>query len=247
MDTHKSKRHVLVTGGTGSVGRALVESFSRNGDLVTFQYNANEAAAAELRDSLNAKPLQIDFGTTATLPHADFDVLVNNAGINISKKLSHDVTRADWNQTFLVNVTVPFLLAQQCLPHMLKKRWGRIINMSSIYGLRGVETNLPYTASKHALSGLTKTIAKEYAEHNITCNEICPGPIESELMTRLSAERASLDGISLEAYLAEVCDEIPSGRMARPAEIAALALFIASPEAGYVTGASIPIDGGMIA
>lgn len=247
MDTHKSKRRVLVTGGTGSVGRALVESFSRNGDLVTFQYNTNETAAAGLRDSLSAKPLQIDFRTSATLPHTDFDVLVNNAGINISKQLSHDVTRTDWDQTFLINVTVPFLLAQQCLPHMLNKRWGRIINVSSIYGLRGVETNLPYTASKHALSGLTKTIAKEYAEHNITCNEICPGPIESDMMTRVSTERARLDGISLEAYLGEVRDEIPAGRMARPAEIASLALFLASPEAAYVTGASIPIDGGMIA
>lgn len=247
MDTHNSKRHVLVTGGTGSVGRALVEAFSRNGDLVSFQYNTNEATATKLRDSLHSTPIQMDFATSATLPHADFDVVVNNAGVNISKQLSQDVTRANWDRTFLINVTVPFLLTQQCLPYMLSKGWGRIINVSSIYGLRGVETNLPYTASKHALSGLTKTIAKEYAEHGITCNEICPGPIESDMMSRISTERARLDGISPEAYLSEVCDEIPAGRMADPAEIASLALFLASPEAAYVTGASIPIDGGMIA
>ena len=247
MDTQKSKRHVLVTGGTGSVGRALVESFSRNGDLVTFQYNRNEAAATELRDSLHAKPIQMDFENCAALPHAEFDVLVNNAGVNISKQLSRDVSRADWDLTFLINVTVPFLLIQQCLPYMLDKKWGRIINMSSIYGLRGVETNLPYTASKHALSGLTKTLAKEYAEHNITCNEICPGPIDSEMMTRISTEQAGLDSTSAAAYLSEVCDEIPAGRMARPAEIASLALFLASPEAAYLTGVSIPIDGGLIA
>ena len=81
MDDHSSKRHVLVTGGTGSVGRALVESFSRNGDLVTFQYNTNEAAAVKLRDSLNARPIQMDFKTSTTLADPDFDVLVNNPGL----------------------------------------------------------------------------------------------------------------------------------------------------------------------
>lgn len=247
MNRHNSKRQVLVTGGTGSVGRALVEMFCSNGDIVAFQYNKNKRAAERLRESFNAEPIPMDFGESATLPRGDFDVLVNNAGINISKQPGLNVTRSDWDKTLLINVTIPFLLTQQCLPHMLKQKWGRIVNVSSIYGLRGVESNLPYTVSKHALSGLTKTIAKEYAEHDITCNEVCPGPIESDMMTRVSAERAKLDGISLDDYLAEVCGEIPARRMAKPKEIAAAALFLASPEAAYVTGASIPIDGGLIA
>ncbi len=246
MKTPDSKRRVLVTGGTGSVGRALVELFCSNGDDVAFQYNTNDGAAKTLRESFNAEPIQMDFGASATLPRADFDVLVNNAGINISKQLGLTVTRADWDTTLLVNVTIPFLLAQQCLPHMLKQKWGRIVNVSSIYGLRGVEGNLPYTVSKHALSGLTKTLAKECAEHGITCNDLCPGPIESDMMTRVSAERAQLDGVSVEEYLADVCAEIPARRMAQPKEIAAVAVFLASPQAAYVTGASLPIDGGLI-
>jgi len=174
-------------------------------------------------------------------------VLVNNAGINISKHPCRDVARSDWDATILVNVTIPFILSQQCLPHMLGQKWGRIVNISSIYGLRGVEGNLPYTVSKHALSGLTKTLTKEYAEHNITCNEICPGPIDSEMMTRVSADRARLEGVSLEDYMAEVCEEIPARRLATPNEVSSLALYLASPIAAYINGAAIPVDGGLVA
>lgn len=229
------------------MGRVLVEIFSNNGDFVAFLYNANERAALDLHSSFDAEPLQIDFGSSSTLPRSNFDIVVNNAGVNITNQLSLDVSRHDWDRTLLINVTTPFLILQQCLPHMIANAWGRIINVSSIYGLRAVETNLPYTVSKHALSGLTKTIAREYAEHNITCNEICPGPIESEMMTRISQESAPLEGLSPEEYLNGVREEIPAGRMAQPLDVACLALHLASAEASYLTGASIPLDGGLIA
>ena len=130
---------------------------------------------------------------------------------------------------------------------MIQKRWGRIINISSIYGLRAVEGNFPYTVSKHGLSGFTKTIAREYATYGISCNEICPGPINSDMMREIGKRVASQTGGTVESYLKEVCDEIPAKRMAEPRDVSALALFLASPEAGYLTGASIPLDGGIIA
>jgi len=237
---------VLVTGGTGSVGRALVKAFSENGDNVIFVYNHNHDIANLLSSQFGARPLQIDLANDFSVPDPKFEVLINNAGINITDASSHDVTIYDWNLTLRINLSVPFLFTQQCLPFMMEQKKGSIINISSIYGLRAIEGNLPYTVSKHGLAGLTKTVAKEYASFGITCNEICPGPIESELMNRISAREAELNHGAPDDYLKEVSQEIPFGRMAHPEEIANAAMFLASPMASYITGVSLPVDGGMI-
>ncbi len=243
---HKS-RNVLITGGTGSVGRALVEAFATNNNRVSFQYRQDKSTAKRLERKFGAESIQLDFAEDFTLPKIDFDVVVNNAGINISDVPAHEVSLENWNCTLRVNLTAPFRIVRQCLPSMIKKRWGRIINISSIYGLRAVERNFPYTVSKHGLSGLTKTIAKEYAAYGITCNEICPGPIDSDMMREIAKRAVAQSGGTLKSYLKEVCEEIPAKRMVEPLEVVVLALFLASPEAGYLTGASIPLDGGMIA
>jgi len=247
MNEENSHKHVFITGGTGSVGQSLVELFSSKEHNVTFQYHSNHSIAEKLKKSFRAKPLQIDFTNSFNLQELNFDIVINNAGINITDSFSHEVTIEDWNRTLLLNVTVPFQIAQLCLPYMMQKRWGRIINISSIYGLRGVVQHLPYNVSKHGMSGLTKTIAKEYAEYGITCNEICPGPIDSEMVRRIGLKEIASRGISLEAYLKEICSEIPAGRLCDPTEVAVLALFIASDEASYLNGVSIPLDGGLIA
>jgi NAD(P)-dependent dehydrogenase (short-subunit alcohol dehydrogenase family) len=238
---------VLITGGTGSVGKALVEAFATRNHRVTFQYRREKSIAKRLEKRFGAESIQMDFGEDFLLPRVDFDVVINNAGINVSDVAAHEVDIGDWNRTLRVNLTAPFLVVRQCLPSMIKKRWGRIINISSIYGLRAVEGNLPYTVSKHGLAGFTKTLAREYAVHGITCNEICPGPVDSEMMREIGKRAAASSGGTVASYLKEVCDEIPARRMVKPSELAALALFLASSEAGYLTGASIPMDGGMIA
>lgn len=240
----RKSRKVLVTGGTGSVGRALIAAFIENGDQVTFQYCHGSEHAERIRIELGAIPVQLDFGVDFALPDSDYDVVINNAGINISDVNTLDVSTSVWDRTIRINLTAPFLVIRQCLPAMISRAWGRIINVSSIYGLRAVEGNCPYTASKHGLSGLTKTVAKEYAQSGITCNEICPGPIDSAMMAAI-AERTST-GTATD-YLKEVSEAIPAKRMAEPREVADLAVFLASSEAGYLTGASIPIDGGIIA
>ncbi len=240
-------RDVLITGGTGSVGKALVETFATHGYRVTFQFHHDEATADALAQKFGAKAVQLDFEGDLVLPRVDFDVVINNAGINISDVPTHEVSLVDWNRTMLVNLTAPFKIVRQCLPWMMEKRWGRIINISSIYGLRAAEGNFPYTVSKHALSGFTKTIAKEYAAYGITCNEICPGPIDSDMMNEIAKRTVAQTGGTIEDYFKEVCEEIPAKRMVEPKEVASLAVFLASGEAEYLTGASIPLDGGMIA
>jgi NAD(P)-dependent dehydrogenase (short-subunit alcohol dehydrogenase family) len=245
VSSNERARKAFITGGTGSVGQALVEAFSRGQYEVTFQYAHNEAEAKRIASNCNARPIRCDARNATSLPETDFSVVVNNAGINISSVLSHEVTDEDWEQTLRVNLYFPFLVTRKYLPAMIRMQWGRIVNISSIYGLRGTETNLPYNVSKHALSGLTKTLAKEYAQFGITANEICPGAIDSEMMRQI-AFREDPDH-DVQRYLGEVASEIPGRRMARPEEIAATAIFLASTEAQHINGASIVVDGGQIA
>lgn len=247
MDVRVDGRSILITGGTGSVGMALVEVFSRSDGTVYFQFYSNEERAQELEKSFGAKGLRIDFLNDERLPDCNFDIVVNNAGINITKSSSHEISDHEWEKTMRINLDTPFRIIRKYLPYMIQNRWGRIINICSIYGLRAATNNLSYNVSKHGLSGLTKTVAKEYAQYGITCNEICPGPIESELMRRIAEEKERTLGIAAETYLDDVRQWVPAHRMAQPVEIAHLALFLASDLAGYVNGASIPIDGALIA
>jgi len=130
---------------------------------------------------------------------------------------------------------------------MMSRGWGRVINISSIYGIRAVEQNLPYTVSKHGLAGLTKTIGREYAEFGITCNEICPGPITSRLMERIAERESDGSPDAIQTYLAGVADSIPAKRLATPEDVANLAAFLGSDYAAYINGVSIPLDGALIA
>ena len=240
-------KRVLVTGGTGSLGERLVRGFADAGNDVTFLYCNSEGRARVLVEATGATAVRCDLLHDVDLADTAVDVLVNNAAINVGSKLAGDLSLDVWECTIGVNLTAPFRLIQQCLPHMMGRRWGRIINMSSIYGLHATETNLPYTVSKHGLSGLTKTVAREYGEYGITCNEICPGPMRSRLLERVCAERASASGVDVEQYMREVVEEVPTGELVAPDTVAQMALLLASERASSVNGSSIVIDGGMTA
>jgi 3-oxoacyl-[acyl-carrier protein] reductase len=244
-------RSVLITGGTGSVGRSLVKAFATTDFHVTFQFYSQLDAAAELERETGAKGVACDLSSEdaciALEPAHNCDILVNNAAINNYREEAADVSIEGWRKTLLINLTAPFLLCRSTLPRMISKKWGRIINISSIYGLRGTENNLPYTVSKHGLSGLTKTIAREYGSKGITCNEICPGPINSALLKRIGDYYHERGGVPTREFLQSLEDEIPVRRLALPDDIAACALFLADEEASYINGVSIPVDGGLIA
>ncbi len=225
------------------MGRALIAAFSSNEYNVTFQYSTRGQLATDLERKYGVRAIHLELEKLIIPDLKEFDILINNAAVNDSREITHETPQDVWERTLNINLTAPFLLTRAILPHMIERKWGRIINISSIYGLRGCERNLPYTVSKHGLSGLTKTVAKEYASLGITCNEICPGPIESELLGRIASyykqEPADFD--------AELASEIPAQRLATPEDIAATAIFLASPAASYVNGVSIPVDGGWIA
>ena len=245
--TKNLDRTVLITGATGSVGESLVAVFAGKGYRVSFLYHRSKSRAHAMAEKFGATPIQEDLSRPIDLANKEVDILINNAAINETSELTGDLPLEDWDRTIALNLTAPFLLIRQCLPHMVRENWGRIVNISSIYGLRAVETNLPYTVSKHGLSGLTKTVAREYGAHGITCNEICPGPMKSRLLDRIGAKCAAARGVSLEDYMREVKEELPTGRLVLPSEVAKMAFLLASEDCESVNGSSVVIDGGMIA
>lgn len=235
----------VVTGASRGIGRAIAEMYAQNGASVAI-LDVNGEAAAQTASEIAAqttmpirayacniadadavkatfKAILADFGTV--------DILVNNAGIT-RDKLMMMMKPEDFDSVIAVNLRGAFLCAKEVYPIFAKKHSGRIINMASVSGLMGNAGQVNYSASKAGLIAMTKTIAKELAARNVTCNAIAPGFVATDMTTAFQEDEKFLDGI-------------PMKRFAKPEEIAALALFLASDAAGYITGEVIRIDGGM--
>jgi 3-oxoacyl-[acyl-carrier protein] reductase len=236
----------LITGGAQGIGKSIAERFCTEGASVAVcDFNRERAAetASELAAVSNAKsyfmnvtdPATVDAAVDAIM--ADFkkiDILVNNAGITRDTLLLR-MKREDWDAVIGVNLTGAFTVSQAVIKHMMKARFGRIINMASVVGVRGNAGQANYSASKAGLIGLTKTMAREFASRNITVNAIAPGFIQTEMTAVLSDE-------ARQAFLRD----IPLNRAGMPEDVAASALFLASDDASYLTGQVIAVDGGMI-
>ena len=237
----------LVTGGSRGIGRAIVLELARRGAAVAFSYASREEAAHEtvsLVSALGGKALAVhaDSGDaaavkalfdTVTRALGPVDILVNNAGIT-KDGLSMTMSEDAFDEVLRVNLKGAFLCAKAAERPMMKKRWGRIINLSSIVGLRGNAGQANYAASKAGLIGLTKTLAKELATRNITVNAVAPGFIDTD-MTAVLPEQAR------EALL----NSIPMKRLGAPEDVARAVAFFASEEASYITGQVLCVDGGM--
>ncbi len=237
-------RRVLVTGGTGTIGQALVRRFAREHPVI-FQYRRNGWVANQLEQETGAQGWKADLREEDIEVPEAIAILINNAGINEGDEEAGDVSESTWRETIEINLTATWRVTRQCLPAMVAAGWGRIITISSIYGYCAAVGNLPYTVSKHGLRGLTATLALEYGEKGITANEICPGPVDSSMMTRIAAERAGTEGP--EQYLKEVCEDLPIKRLIRADEVAWAGAFLAAEESGGINGISLPVDGGMTA
>jgi NAD(P)-dependent dehydrogenase (short-subunit alcohol dehydrogenase family) len=245
MTEHLSRKRVLVTGGTGTIGSAVIARFARQGDCeITFQYNKGHDRARALNREFGAVAYAVDFLENVDLPRIDFDILINAAGINLTDAPTHEVSAQIWDATLTVNLTALVRISQMILPHMMQRKWGRIVNISSIYGLRARAGRLAYNVSKHGLRAITATIAREYAPMGITCNEICPGPLESELLKVAILRRSAARGEDAQAVRDWYRASIPSNELGDPVQLAELVCFLCSEQAAHINGVSIPWDGG---
>ena len=218
----KKIKTVFLTGASRGIGKAIKNLLTKEGfDII-----------APSRSQLNLA----DYGSVNNYLHKNknlkIDILINNAGINFPQYVS-DLDDSNIQDTIQTNLISPILLIRSLVENMKKNKWGRIINISSMFGVVARGKQVLYTASKHGLNGVTKSLALELGAHNILVNSVCPGFTNTELTLRNSPEKN-----------AALAKDVPLGRFANPKEIANLVLFLISDKNTYITGAEILIDGG---
>lgn len=237
----------IVTGGSRGIGRATSVALAQAGALVLVNYRSNEEAAREtvrLIEETGGRAELVAFDVAdpdsversikeAVTRHGRIDILVNNAGISLDQLLLR-VSAKDLQMTWATNVNGAVYCAKACIRPMMKNRWGRIINLSSVVAESGNAGQAVYASSKAALLGLTRSLAREYASRGITVNAVAPGFIETDMTADLP-----------EAARQGIVDQTPLGRIGRPEEVAAAVVFLASDEAGYITGQVVRVNGGM--
>jgi len=237
---------VLVTGASGTVGRALVEAFLNRGDRVVAHARLPLVFGENAPDRLTCiyGDLVSDF-ESILLPD-DVDVLVNCAGISSRGDSFASIDLQDVQRVLAVNFLAPLRLSRKYLPGMLGRGRGRIVNVNSIWGVRGTEDSVPYVVSKHALTGLTRGVAKEIAGSGVTINDVCPAAIESAMMDRIMQEAAVALDRPFDAIKAEWEAEQLASRFITVDEVVNSVLFLASSGASGVNGHSLVVDLGRV-
>lgn len=247
MQIDLAGRVALVTGGSRGIGRAIALALAASGASVVVNYRGNEAAASEVVEQItstngNALAIQSDVSDPAnhealikatTDAFGRLDILINNAGIardNLLLRMKTD----ELDDVLNTNLRGVMLLTKAALRPMMKNKWGRIINMSSIIGLTGNAGQSNYAATKAGLLGFTKAIALEMASRNITANAICPGFIDTDMTAHAMSDDLR----------AKAMERIPLGRLGTPDDIANTVVFLASDAASYITGQTLAVDGG---
>lgn len=238
-----SDKIVLVTGATGGIGRAIAKILHKRGASVAISGTKTELLeelASEMGERVNVFPcnlLDMDavekLSTNVENVLGTIDILVNNAGIT-RDNLFMRINDEDWGDVMAVNLEAPFRLIRHCVREMIRKNWGRIINISSIVGSMGNAGQGNYCTTKAGIVGMSKALALEVAKRGVTVNCISPGFIDTPMTEKLSDERRRL-----------IKSAIPSGEIGNPMDIAYAALYLASEEASYVTGQTIHVNGGM--
>jgi len=253
-------RSAVVTGAGAGIGRAIARLLAREGarvGVVDLDGSASEDAARELRDQGGeALPLVADVAQASAVRAmiaqaaealGGVDILVNNAGLQHVAPIV-DFPEERWDRLVGVLLTGTFLCTKYALPHMIARRWGRVVNIASAHGLVASPFKCAYVAAKHGVVGFTKVAAWEVAEHGITVNAICPGYVRTALVERQIADQARAHGIP-EAEVVErvMLQTAAIKRLLEPEEVAALVLYLCSDAAAGITGAALPLDQGWTA
>ena len=232
---------VLISGGSRGIGRACVEYFSKKGYRVAFLYEKNVDAAEKTSKEQDALAVKCDIADPDDVRRAidvvnaklgGVDILINNAAVSMIKPFD-SFTDSEWRRMIDVNLSGAFYLSRAVAPNMISNKWGRIINIGSMWGKVGASCEVPYSASKAGIRGFTLSLAKELAPSGITVNCIEPGVIATEM-------NASLDRETLNA----LSEETPVGRLGEPSEVAKVVGFFASDDAAFITGQILGVDGG---
>jgi len=242
-DRRMTVRTALVTGATGAIGGAIADTLERQGLRVLrhgFSNCGDGCIRADLRDENEIEALFLQAEERlGTRPgehnRGGIDILVNNAGVALPQRLITETSIEDFDNLFALDARGVFLCCRRALPHMVRQKWGRIVNISSVWGAAGGSCEVAYSAAKAAVIGLTKALAREAAPSGVTVNCVAPGVINTPMNAHLGPET-----------LAQLGSEIPAGRLGAPEDVANAVCFFAGEGAGYVTGQVLCVDGGWI-
>ena len=233
----------LITGGSRGIGRAIVELLAKKGWQVAFCYRENESAADEVRAATGAVAYRLNISDSKAVADmvsdlqkrfGHIDLLVNNVGV-ASQRLFTDITDEEWKNTFDVNVNGAFYATRAVLPDMINRKSGNIIFVSSMWGVSGGSCEVHYSATKAALIGMTKALAKEVGPSGIRVNCVAPGVIETDMNAHLSADD-----------MAALAEETPLCRIGKADEVAKAVEFLAEDGSAFITGQVLSVDGGII-
>ncbi|THJ65882.1 SDR family oxidoreductase [Arthrobacter echini] len=243
--TELSGRRAVITGGASGIGAACARALAARGATVVVADRDGDAARS-LAEELDGDSWTVDLLDTASLEELSLraDILVNNAGIQVVSPIQ-DFSPADFRRIQQLMVEVPFLLIRAVLPGMYERGFGRIINISSVHGLRASPYKSAYVTAKHGLEGLSKVTALEGGEHGVTSNCVNPGYVRTPLVEHQLADQARLHSISEEEVMTRILlTEAVIKRLVEPEEVASVVAWLAGDDAAMVTGSSYVMDGG---